>query len=115
MAIRPEQEQPAFTIPVVDLKPYLENPDSSEAEKIVTQIREACTTSGFFQIVGHGIPASMQDKIFTAAKTFFDLPIEEKKKLGGKPGRGYELIGSQILEAGKQPDLKEVSAHRSES
>jgi hypothetical protein len=103
-------ETPAFTIPVVDISPYLRNPQSVEAEQVVEQIRAACVTSGFFQITGHGISEALQDQIFSAAKTLFALPEDDKRKLAGKPGRGYEIIGSQILEAGKKPDLKEVSS-----
>lgn len=104
------QEPSAFTIPTIDLRAYLQHPNSSDADTVVEQIRAACATSGFFQLVGHGISESLQQQAFGAAQTFFNLSDEEKRKLSGKPGRGYELIGTQILEDGKQPDLKEVSA-----
>ncbi|EXJ91470.1 hypothetical protein A1O3_00018 [Capronia epimyces CBS 606.96] len=97
----------AFTIPTIDLSAYLQHPDSSDADTVVEQIRTACATSGFFQLVGHGIPKQLQDQAFAAARTFFDLPDEEKRKLSGNPSRGYELIGTQSLEHGKKPDLKE--------
>lgn len=50
------------------------------------------------------------------AKTFFDLPLEEKKKVGrenamGLSGRGYEVIGGQQLQSDALPDLKEVHCH----
>ena len=108
MAITYENKQPAFTIPTVDLKAYLENPHSSEAEDIVEQIRRACATSGFFQITGHGVSSLLQNRVFAAAKAVFALSDDDKRKLSGNPGRGYEIIGSQTLEAGKKPDLKEV-------
>lgn len=103
------REPSAFAVPTINLSAYLQHPDSSEASSVVEQIRAACATSGFFQLIGHGIPESLQQQAFEAARTFFTLPDEEKRKLSGKPGRGYELIGTQILEDGKQPDLKEVS------
>ncbi|KAK2616675.1 hypothetical protein QQS21_000498 [Conoideocrella luteorostrata] len=49
----------------------------------------------------------MQDSVFCASKKLFSLPQEEKLKLKGGPGLGYEAFGSQVLEAGKKPDLKE--------
>ncbi|KIW70614.1 hypothetical protein PV04_02868 [Phialophora macrospora] len=107
MAITHENGHAAFSIPTVDLKAYLADPNSAEAEDIVTQIRVACTTSGFFLITGHGIPESLQGRVLAAAKAVFALPDDEKRKLSGKPGRGYEIIGTQVLEAGKKPDLKE--------
>ncbi|KAF7560184.1 hypothetical protein G7046_g3982 [Stylonectria norvegica] len=100
-------EPSAFAIPTIDLSAYLERPDSSDAGIVVEQIRTACATSGFFQLIGHGIPESLQQQAFGAAKTFFALPDEDKRRFSGKPGRGYEVIGTQILEDGKQPDLKE--------
>ncbi|KAI1609304.1 hypothetical protein EDD37DRAFT_164711 [Exophiala viscosa] len=99
--------KPTFTIPTVNIADYLRDPQSTEADKIVEQIRNACATSGFFQITGHGIPESLQQRVFSAAKTLFALPENEKVNLKGKPGRGYEVIGGQILEAGKKGDLKE--------
>lgn len=102
--------KPEFSIPVVDLSAYLhDNENVNELDSVVNQIRSACSTSGFFQIVGHGISQAMQDSVLSASKALFSLAEEEKLKLKGKPGVGYETFGSQILEAGKKPDLKEVS------
>lgn len=105
----PENDHPAFTIPTVDLAGYLSDPESVATESVVDQIRDACATSGFFQITGHGIPQSLRTQVFDAAKLLFSLPDDEKRRLSGKPGRGYEIIGTQVLEAGKKADLKEVS------
>ena len=102
-------EPSTFSIPTINISAYLENPESPGAKLVVEQIRTACATSGFFQMTGHGISNPLQQQAFRAARTFFALPDEDKRKLSGKPGRGYELIGTQTLEAGKQPDLKEVS------
>jgi isopenicillin N synthase-like dioxygenase len=49
--------------------------------------------------------------MFAAAKQLFDLPLEEKLKaklVPGKSGRGYEMIGGQMLEPGAAPDTKEA-------
>lgn len=100
---------PPFTIPTVDLSSYLQNPDSAEAQEVVDQIRDACTTSGFFQITGHGVGAPLQKAVFEAAGLVFGLPVEEKMKLKGKNARGYEVMGTQTLQEGAKPDLKEVS------
>lgn len=106
--------KPAFHIPTVDIAPYLLDPTSASALKIVEQVRIACITTGFFQLVGHGIPRSLQDAVFTGSTAFFSLPFEEKTKLDkrvseGASNRGYELIGNQGLQEGTLPDLKEVS------
>lgn len=98
----------AFQIPTVDISPYLADPTSSAAEDVVDKIHAACCTSGFFQVTGHGIPKSLREGVLNAAKSVFGLSHEEKLKLSGVPGRGYEAIGDQVLEPGKKPDLKEV-------
>ncbi|KAJ5765913.1 hypothetical protein N7520_005472 [Penicillium odoratum] len=46
-------------------------------------------------------------RYFALPKKFFALNLDEKKKHCGARGRGYELIGSQALEPGTKPDLKE--------
>jgi isopenicillin N synthase-like dioxygenase len=102
--------KPSFTIPTVDVSAYLADPTSSAAQNVVSQIRLGCQTSGFFQITGHGVSKDLQDAVFRAAKAFFNLPQDEKSQYGGVQGRGYEMIGSQILEPGTRPELKEVRA-----
>ena len=97
-----------FHIPTVDISPYIADSTGSAAAAVVDQIRAACSTSGFFQIVGHGVAKELQSQVVDAAKAVFSLPVEEKLKLSGIPGRGYEAIGTQALEEGKPTDLKEV-------
>ncbi|KAL2848415.1 hypothetical protein BJY01DRAFT_233977 [Aspergillus pseudoustus] len=96
-----------FTIPSVNIAPFLLDASSPAAEKVVLEIRNACMTSGFFQITGHGVPPELQDTVISAAKTFFSLPKEEKMKFAASVGRGYEVIGSQALDPSTKPDMKE--------
>lgn len=75
-------------------------------------------TTGFFQMIGHGIQRSLQDAVFQGAAAVFSLPSEDKKKLDmrtsvGSSNRGYEVIGTQGLAEGTLPDLKEVDKDRS--
>jgi hypothetical protein len=106
-------EFPTLHIPTIDISPYLSSPSSSAARSLIHSVREACTTTGFFQLIGHGIPSSLQNEVFTASEKLFRLPMEEKLKLDrgksvGASNRGYELIGGQGLQEGTLPDLKEV-------
>jgi len=101
-----------FNVPTVDVAPYVADPSSVEALKIVNQVREACMTTGFFQLVGHGIPRELQHDVFKGSAAFFSLPREEKQKLDqshsiGASNRGYEVLGTQGLQEGTLPDLKE--------
>lgn len=102
-----------FSVPTIDFTAYLSDPTSAESSKIVNDIKTACTTTGFFQLIGHGIPTSLQDAVFKGSEALFKLPMEEKVKLDrgksfGASNRGYELIGGQGLQEGTLPDLKEV-------
>lgn len=99
-----------FEIPTIDIAPYLANPSSEASAKIIDDVRQACMTTGFFSLVGHGVPKELRDRLFTAAEKLFALPLEEKKTLKHSvmKNRGYELIGSQALQEGALPDLKEV-------
>ncbi|KAF2669636.1 putative 2OG-Fe(II) oxygenase family oxidoreductase [Microthyrium microscopicum] len=97
-----------FSIPTVDLSTYLRDPEAEQANEIVSAIRDACITSGFFQITGHGISTELQDAVFKSAEVVFKLPVEEKIKLqSATDGRGYEVIGAQTLEVGMKADLNE--------
>ncbi|KAI8962667.1 Clavaminate synthase-like protein [Daldinia sp. FL1419] len=98
-----------FVIPTVDISPFLEDPTSTASAQVVEDVRQACVTSGFFQIVGHGMPKELRDAVFKAAETFFALPLEEKRRIRPSvlKNRGYELIGSQVLQEDTLPDLKE--------
>lgn len=100
-----------FHIPTINIAPYLENPVSEAAAQIVKEVRDACMSVGFFSLVGHGIPRTVQDDLFEAAKKLFSLPLDEKLALKHPilKNRGYELIGSQSLQEETLPDLKEVS------
>lgn len=98
-------------VPTVDISPYLADPKSNAARKIIEDVRDACTSTGFFQVTGHGISKNLQQNVFDAAHAFFALPLEEKKKLNATNfigHRGYDVLASQSYEEGVLPDLKEV-------
>lgn len=101
---------PKLEIPTVDISAFLANPDSEDAQKIIPIVREACRSTGFFQITGHGVSAYLQKSVFDGGKKFFSLPFETKKALDSKTvrgHRGYDVLASQAYEAGIMPDLKE--------
>lgn len=99
-----------FHIPSVDISPYIENPNGPEAAAVVDQIREACRTSGFFQLLGHGVPREVQKAAFDASARFFDLPMETKVqcKASIENGwKGYEALAGQSYSAEYKGDMKE--------
>ncbi|KAK6162488.1 hypothetical protein DH2020_002329 [Rehmannia glutinosa] len=80
--IRPESERPKLSevsecnnVPVIDLS-------CEDRSLIIKQIGDACREYGFFQqVINHGVPKELVDKIQGVAHEFFGLPVEEKMKL----------------------------------
>lgn len=66
--------------PVVDFSNFLSG-DPERMQKCADEIGHACRTQGFFQIINHPIPLSLQKEMFKLSKEFFALPLEEKMKL----------------------------------
>ena len=100
-----------FYVPTIDIEPYRKDPGSPEAENTTNEVKSACTSTGFFQITGHGISPDLQKSVLNAAAEFFALPDKEKKKLDAKTTvgyRGYDRPTSQPFEADISPDLEEV-------
>lgn len=84
--------------------------DPAKKQAVVDQIRESCLYNGFFQIQGHTVDAALQSGVMTESKRFFELPADDKQlvsKTLNSWNRGYEVLGSQILEQGTNPELKE--------
>lgn len=79
--IRPESERPRLSevvdcenVPIIDLS-------CGDQAQIIRQIGEACQTYGFFQVINHGVPKEVVEKMLGVAGEFFNLPVEEKLKL----------------------------------
>ncbi|KAI5668738.1 hypothetical protein M9H77_18591 [Catharanthus roseus] len=100
--IRSENEQPATTtlhgvvleVPVIDLM----NVSSDDEENhLVGLISEASREWGIFQIVNHGIPMEVINKLQQVGKEFFELPEEEKEKIAKIPGsKSIEGYGTSL-------------------
>ncbi|TID12929.1 hypothetical protein E2P81_ATG09897 [Venturia nashicola] len=95
--------------PILDFSSFYGD-DDKEKSKLIDTIRSCCLRNGFFQIIGHKVPVELQDAMLDCTKQLFALPQEEKDavlKDKNTWNRGYEKIGSQILEVGTAPELKE--------
>ena len=101
------------TVPVIDISPFLEGTPEGK-RKVALEVGNACKDIGFLVITGHGVPDVLIQQTYDTARTFFDLPEEQKMKVE-RPApdqvRGYSpLMGeglSYSLDEKTPPDLKE--------
>ncbi|MET9444033.1 2OG-Fe(II) oxygenase family protein [Streptomyces sp. NPDC006610] len=89
-------------VPVIDLSDR--DTEAGRAE-MSAAIRRACETSGFFTIVGHGVPKDLVDRMYTTTKGFFTLPEAEKELSANqgagvsglrRPGGPYEAFAAHV-------------------
>ncbi len=110
-----DEKSSSTDIVTIDISPLLSSTSSKSSQDTVLEaLRQSCTTTGFFQITGHGIPLALQQQVIECAKTFFDLPVEQKNEVSlskafGQAYRGYEEMKGQTASPDILPDLKEVS------
>ena len=63
-------------VPVIDLTGY----EGSQRPNIVSEIKEASQTWGFFQMVNHGVPVCVMDSLLRGIREFHEQPSEVKKE-----------------------------------
>ncbi len=99
-------------IPLIDISPFLHGSDS-ERQAVARAVNAACEDIGFLLVSGHGIPASLVDRMRSTSAAFFDRPLEEKLRYRMPPDRyrGYIAFGNEALayslDEATPPDLKE--------
>lgn len=96
-------------IPSVDLRDFLSD-DPQRKEKFVNEIGKAYEEIGFVALSGHFLDESLVKELYGEVKSFFDLPVDTKKKyeiegIGGQ--RGYVGFGKETAKGYKKADLKE--------
>ncbi|EHA8591796.1 protein DMR6-LIKE OXYGENASE 2 [Cocos nucifera] len=76
----------ASGIPQIDLSPLLDSPilDSGDASPqalsdLLAEVDAACRDWGFFQVINHGVPSELVERVEAAARVFFAMPAEEKR------------------------------------
>jgi isopenicillin N synthase-like dioxygenase len=79
-----------FRVPIVDISAWTYGDDAAR-QRVAAAIDEACSTVGFIQILGHGIPAPVTDGFAGAMDDFFALDLAAKKLSIAPKGtnRGY--------------------------
>ncbi len=85
-------------LPVLDIKEYLDNPESVRAKQFVEDLRDTCHDTGFFYLKGHGVQSSVSDRIVDVANQFFALPLKDREAISiahSPHFRGYTMLKSE--------------------
>lgn len=96
-------------IPSVDLADFLSE-DPKRKQKFVDEIGKAYEEIGFVALKNHFLSDQLVGELYKEIKSFFDLPLETKKKyeIEGLAGqRGYISFGKEHAKGKKEGDLKE--------
>ena len=101
-------------IPEINLSLFQPN-NSHWANKVPSQVSDALRKFGFMSIVNLGIEQSLIDEVFSSSRSFFCSDPSFKRNYAyssSEENFGYQWIGSESLEPGKPPDLKETFTMR---
>ncbi|MCU1398268.1 MAG: putative Oxidoreductase, 2OG-Fe(II) oxygenase family [Acidimicrobiales bacterium] len=104
----------SLDVPVIDLEPWRTGSVDARAA-VAAAVDHACRTSGFFQVVGHGVPPELIDHALDEIDRFFHLPLAEKMAIrpaSDAINRGFLPLGSEALSytvgVDAPADLREV-------
>ena len=88
-----------------------EGPEGTPSERrCAATLRTACTTDGFFYLVGHGIPDALLARVFERSAHFFSgLTLAQKMTALAVKSRGYTPMAEETLDPSRQSrgDTKE--------
>ncbi|MFG2118844.1 isopenicillin N synthase family dioxygenase [Streptomyces sp. NPDC048710] len=98
-------------IPTIDLRPWLSG-DAEARAALARTVDQALRTAGFLLVTGHGVEPELRARIRAAARDFFLLPKEVKRRYEAKVGgRGWLGPGAEANAYAEgtetPPDLKE--------
>lgn len=96
------------SLPIIDVSGLHGN---RPAKDVAAAVGAACRDTGFFYVVGHGVPVGLIDETFRAAARFFARPPSVKAAVGiDRIGnnRGYVGFRTEALDPSRPGDLKEA-------
>jgi len=91
------------SVPVIDIGGLDQDSAASHA---VAEIASACETWGFFQIVGHGVPADLIERAWSSTRSFFAAAPEDKDSVRRSRDNPWGYYNNELTK--NQRDKKEV-------
>ncbi|XP_030486031.2 flavanone 3-dioxygenase [Cannabis sativa] len=118
--VRDEDERPKVAynqfsneIPVISLAGIDDNEGNRRSE-IRKKIVEACEDWGLFQVVDHGVDATLISQMTRLATEFFALPAQEKLRFDMSGGKKGGFIVSSHLQGEAVQDWREIVTYFSQ-
>ncbi|XP_060961400.1 flavanone 3-dioxygenase-like [Cannabis sativa] len=118
--VRDEDERPKVAynqfsneIPVISLARIDDNEGNRRSE-IRKKIVEACEDWGLFQVVDHGVDATLISQMTRLATEFFALPAQEKLRFDMSGGKKGGFIVSSHLQGEAVQDWREIVTYFSQ-
>lgn len=87
------------SVPAIDIAPFASGTET-EKKRVAQHVAEACSTIGFFSIVGHGVPIEIVENLREAAHQFFEQPEQLKRKWSHPvpdTPRGFRALAGEAL------------------
>jgi len=95
------------SLPIISIESLFDS--AADTTEVASAIYQACTSSGFFYIAGHGVSLELFDRLDSLSRRFFALPQAEKLRWemakGGRAWRGYFPLAGELTSG--RPDWKE--------
>jgi isopenicillin N synthase-like dioxygenase len=103
------------SVPVIDLAPFSRDDPglgcSDAGNAVARAVGEACETSGFLVVTGHGVAQSTIDEMYAVTQAFFALPQDEKTLVRGPSGDPFEAYcppDTSLYGGAQMPNLVEM-------
>ncbi len=101
-------------IPEIDLAHFQPN-NSQRSNEIPRIVSDALRKFGFMSVVNLGIEPSLVEEVFSSSRSFFCQEPSFKRNYAyssSEENFGYQWVGSESLNPGRPPDLKETFTMR---
>lgn len=96
--MKPRHPETPSRLPLLDVSPFLADPDGDAGRAFVERLTRACHAPGFCYLTGHGVPLALSAGLLEHAAHFFALPEVERRAIaiGQSPHfRGYTILGDE--------------------